>query len=280
MSTVTRSLSVDATDGVALALHQWAQDGAGAAIFYIHGIQSHAGWLFETGPALARRGVSFFAADRRGSGRSGGMRGHLASSAQVFDDYLRCIARVRSLTGHLPLLVLGQSFGGSILAGLEASGPLRADALLFCAPALGQQRARHDHDRLVALRRRSGTALAPLSLEDGDYTGEERYLRFMAEDPLMLRSVTEATRATMVGIEDSYMEAREAPENAVATFVAIPEDDPIIDLAAAGRVIARRYPGHVARRFATSWHYLEFTAIREAYWDWVAQCALRRGVQA
>src|SRR3979411_2507849 len=59
-------------DDVGLALHIWRTHRARGSLFYIHGIQSHGGWLFETGPQLAQRGIQVFALDRRGSGRSEG----------------------------------------------------------------------------------------------------------------------------------------------------------------------------------------------------------------
>jgi alpha-beta hydrolase superfamily lysophospholipase len=63
-------------DGTPLALHCWTPQPTSAVrglLYYVHGIQSHAGWLFETGPELARRSVVTYALDRRGSGRSGGV---------------------------------------------------------------------------------------------------------------------------------------------------------------------------------------------------------------
>src|SRR4029450_7349175 len=47
-----------------------------AVVIFLHGIASHGGWFGETAADLCRHGVAVYAPDRRGSGRSGGPRGH------------------------------------------------------------------------------------------------------------------------------------------------------------------------------------------------------------
>ncbi len=262
-----------ADDGTRLALHHWASSDARAVVFYIHGIQSHAGWLFETGPELAKRGVALFALDRRGSGKSDGPRGHVPSLDQLMTDYLNGVETVLKKMPHLPTTLVGQSFGGSVLAGLCATGRLRADRLVFCAPALGQQRRRHSLDTLEILRNRSGTSRSRVPLKDEDYTDDSACLDFMAADQLALREITEATKSTMVRLEDMYAQAGITID--IPTFFATPERDRIIDL-----VIAREWLLRLAGRFeettfATDCHYIEFGGARRAYWDWLAACAIR-----
>jgi alpha-beta hydrolase superfamily lysophospholipase len=269
--TAPRISWITADDGVQLALHRWSEPDCHPAIFYIHGIQSHAGWLFETGPELVKRGVALYALDRRGSGRSGGTRGHVASLDVLLTDYLRGIAAVREMLQHGSVVVLGQSLGGSVLAGLCARGQLNAQGLIFCAPALGQQRARQSPERLAELRLKKGTATSPVSLKDTDYTDDQRYLRFMASDTLMLREVTENTRSTMVLLEDSYADVRSVLQ--VPTFLATPAHDPIIDLLVARRWLRRLVDSFEEQCFAADRHYLDFSAARDRYWDWLAACA-------
>ncbi|AHH95132.1 hypothetical protein GCM10010174_56030 [Kutzneria viridogrisea] len=265
-----------AGDGTPLALHSWtAADPADVrgVLFYVHGIQSHAGWLFETGPELARRGVATYALDRRGSGLSGGGRGDLPTAEVVVQDYLRGLAAARELAQGLPLTVLGQSFGASVVAALAAGTDPGADAIVYCTPALGQQRARHKPDDLVRLRQSLGGQRSPIALEDEDYTSESRYLEFMANDRLMLRQVTERTRAAMVGLEDLYT-GRRAPGGAQVHFVRT-ELDPIIDLTVAEKVLIDLHETFTATTFPIRQHYVEFSSVRRDYWDWLAEVVLR-----
>jgi alpha-beta hydrolase superfamily lysophospholipase len=258
-------------DGVSLALHTWDDGRAGLAdLFYVHGLQSHAGWLFETGPALLERGVRLVALDRRGSGRSAGPRGHLPDARTVLDDYARALA---GLTGaDRPVTVLGQSFGASLVAALVAGGRVpAANPVVLCAPALGQQRVRLDEAARERARRSRGREYSAVPIEDEQYTALPGYLRTMANDALMVRSVTTSFRAAMVEVEDRYLDGGPAPWAGRPVHVALPERDSIVDLAASLAVLDTLAPQAEVRTFAATSHYLEFTEVREAYWDWLAE---------
>jgi alpha-beta hydrolase superfamily lysophospholipase len=265
--------TVRSADGAELALRRWkARSGGRSALFYIHGLQSHSGWLTETASALTAEGITVYSLDRRGSGTSGGLRGHLPSADSVIDDYGLALEVVRKREPGLPLTIVGQSFGASILAAICVSTVTAADSLVFCAPALGQQHARHDVARLDAMRRLTGTGLAPVGLADSDYTDEPRYLDIMAADGLMLRCITHRTRATMVALEDRYL-GRPLLTSA-DVFLASPVSDPIIDLAAAITVLGEGTRVRAEREFNTTRHYIEFTSERFSYWRWLGQIAL------
>lgn len=257
--------------GTSLAMHSWGDGPAG--LIYVHGLQSHGGWLAETGPALVRRGVRVLVPDRRGSGRSGGLRGHVPDATTLLDDYAEILAQTAAAARE-PVTVLGQSFGGSILAALIATGRVPARTrIAFCAPALGQQRARLDGPARSRVRHRTGTAYSVISLEDQQYTMLPRYLRSMANDGLMVRMVTDSFRAVMIELEDLYLTAGPEPWAGHPVHVALPEQDPVIDLGASLEVLAELAPQARIQRFETTSHYVEFTGVRHAYWDWLAGVA-------
>ncbi len=263
-------------DGTALALHSWRPSAkAQGCLFYVHGIQSHAGWLFESGPELAGRGVSTFVLDRRGSGHSGGYRADLPSADRILDDYLIGLAAARADAGNVPCTVLGQSFGGSIVGALAARpGGLDADRLIYCTPALGQQEARHGVERLAELRARTGLEAASIGLADEDYTDHDRYLQFMANDYLMLRQITARGRATMIAVEESYM--GRGAETSVPVHLVRNASDPIIALDVAERVLERLHGSYDTVTFPVHRHYIEFSAARREYWKWLAGVTVSR----
>ncbi|MEV5601815.1 alpha/beta fold hydrolase [Streptomyces sp. NPDC052299] len=267
------------SNGETLALHTWDDGRPGLAdLFYVHGLQSHAGWFFETGPALLRRGVRLTTADRRGCGASTGPRGHAPDAATVLDDYATALERVLGAADG-PVTVLGQSFGGSLVAALVATGRIPPESrIVLCAPALGQQRARLDEAARARVRADRGPASSAVQLEDEQYTTLPGYLRFMANDALMTRSVTDSFRAAMVETEDSYVQAGPGPWEGREVWVAYPERDAIINLDAAAGTLAALAPQARARRFPAVSHYLEFTDVREQYWDWLA-AVVRSGEQ-
>jgi len=263
--------AVIAIDGTSLALHLWTSTVPRGLLFYIHGIQSHAGWLFETGPELARRGIAVCALDRRGSGRSNGPRGDVPNLDLLLDDYLRAFQVARLRFRSVPVTLLGQSLGGSVLAGLFSTGQVEADRLVFCAPALAQMRAKLSAAERTAVRAETGQQLRPIGLRDEDYTNLDKYLHFMAEDRLMLRHITQRSRAAFLALEDYYMAAR-GRWNEIPVTLVLPKADPIIRLDAAAatlRELSVRRPTTV--EFDCDRHYLEFSPVRRNYWDWMAE---------
>src|SRR4029453_5918046 len=77
-----------AGDGVRLHCLHWRsrQSPPLAVLIFLPGTPSHAGWLAETAADLNRQGVEVYGPDRRGSGRSGGPRGHLDRYERALDD--------------------------------------------------------------------------------------------------------------------------------------------------------------------------------------------------
>jgi len=268
MTARARRIPVRTADGTELVVHHWAATPARSAALYIHGIQSHSGWLYETGPQLAARGVHTYAVDRRGSGISGGARGYLPDCDTIVEDYLTVIEAIRAHT-ELPLIAVGQSFGGSVLSAVLARRPDVFDGVVFTAPAIAQQRNRHSDAALAQRRNLRGMDPCPIPLEDADYTGDSESLRFMAADPLMLHQVPARTLATMVELEDAYMGASEWAVR-VPVRLAVPARDRIIDLEVAALALSTRLPQLVTKRLDADHHYIEFTDARGAYWDWLA----------
>jgi alpha-beta hydrolase superfamily lysophospholipase len=254
---------------VRLAIHRWLPEAPRAVAFYIHGIQSHAGWLFETGAALATSDVAVYALDRRGSGKSGGSRGDVESLDILFSDYVQAIGAVRRRHPDLPLTLVGQSLGGGILAGLVTSGHAPYDALVFCAPALGQMRVKLSESERERVRANETTLPEPVLLKDADYTADPRYLAFMGNDELMLRTITGRTRKTLLELEELYMNGVGRWRAAPVAF-ASPRVDPIIRLDAArtafGELTNER---GIMVEFPSQLHYLEFSPCRDRFWSWL-----------
>jgi len=267
-------------DGVRLCLHAWQPERPEAILFFIHGIQSHAGWLFETGPILASAGMAVYALDRRGSGISEGPRGHLPSLEILFADYESAWTHVLASLPGLPATALGQSLGGGILAGLAARGGLiSARNLVFCAPALGQMHARlnePERARIGNLAAHETLARVPVDLADSDYTDIPRYLEFMAKDPFMARSITQGTRAAMLALEKGYLDLGPALGNRRTVFIR-PALDRILDLDASYHALCG-LSGRAVESiiFPTSCHYLEFSEFGDAYRELLAARILSR----
>jgi acylglycerol lipase len=132
----TRFLTTD--DGVRLHLLHWASERPPpwAAVIFLHGIASHAGWFGETAADLSNRGVAVYAPDRRGSGRSSGPRGHLTSYERALDDVEQIVQQVSTDHPAAPVFLAASSWAAKLAVVQAARRPARLSGLLLLGPGL------------------------------------------------------------------------------------------------------------------------------------------------
>jgi alpha-beta hydrolase superfamily lysophospholipase len=246
--------------GTALALHSWTSARPTTVVFYIHGTQSHAGWLFETGPALARMGCVVYALERRGSGQSEGARGDVTSFRDWIDDYIEAMMQVRARHPELPMLLHGQSFGGAIAIGVACDPRASHDALTLSAPLIAP-RIGFDLWKDVP-----DDQPVRMPAPDEWFTRDPRFLAFIRQDALMCRSITRRFQQARVDLAEHYM-ALSAPLAAKPAALILPQVDPMIDLPAA-RQVFQHVTGNqgIVIELPTTDHYIEFTSARELQW--------------
>jgi alpha-beta hydrolase superfamily lysophospholipase len=125
-----------AADGARLALRRApAAAPARAALILLHGFGDHSGRYAELAAWFATRGVSVYALDQRGHGRSPGRRGHVSRFAQFLSD----VAALRKLVaGEEPArqLLLGQSFGATVALRYLETGPQGVAGAIVASPFL------------------------------------------------------------------------------------------------------------------------------------------------
>jgi alpha-beta hydrolase superfamily lysophospholipase len=125
-------------DGVRLHYRAWPAPGARAALLLCHGLGEHGGRYARFAAELVGRGISVYALDLRGHGRSGGPRAYADRFGRLVDDFERFRRRVAALEEGTPLLVMGHSFGGLVvIRWLQAHGPGGVRAAVLSAPLLG-----------------------------------------------------------------------------------------------------------------------------------------------
>jgi alpha-beta hydrolase superfamily lysophospholipase len=259
-TTTTYAQAPLARGALTLALHAWSCPEPHTVVFYVHGTQSHAGWMFETGPALAGLGCVVYALDRRGSGASEGARGDAGSYHEWIEDYLAAMARVRERHPGLPMLLNGQSFGGAIAAGVACDPRASHDALLLCSPLLAA-RAGFDLWQGVA-----DDVPVRIPAPDTWFTSDPRYLDFIARDPLMVRAITRRFHDARLRLGEHYL-SQGAPLAGRPCALVIPRTDPMVDLAGARDVFGRLTGGSgMVIELPGNDHYLEFSPGRPLLW--------------
>src|SRR3712207_2265242 len=127
-----------ASDGVNLHHVRWPSGPSPpwAVIVFLHGIASHAGWFGETAADLYRHGVAVYGLDRRGSGRSGGPRGHLERYGRALDDVEEMVRLVSSEHQTTPIFLAASSWAAKLAVVYAAERPASLSGLLLLGPGL------------------------------------------------------------------------------------------------------------------------------------------------
>ena len=146
MSAPLRSTLIT-TDGEQIACYDWAVPAPRGTVLIVHGLGEHALRYSRLAEWLNARGHAVRAYDQYGHGLSSGRRGHLARDLQLVEHLAEVTSRTReSLPEGQPLIVLGHSLGGLVVASAASRGRLSVQGLVLSAPALavdmaGWQRA-------------------------------------------------------------------------------------------------------------------------------------------
>lgn len=124
-----------------LALYDWTLPASKplGTVILVHGLGEHAGRYGEVAAHLHQWGFAVRAYDQQGHGQSAGARGDMLSPGSLQADLCRVIDDTRqhpSLQGT-PLILLGHSMGGLVVARTLAEGLRPVDAAVLSSPALG-----------------------------------------------------------------------------------------------------------------------------------------------
>jgi len=124
-------------DAVKLGLQTWAADGEPwAVVIGVHGMNDYANAFHIAGPKWAAEGVTTYAYDQRGFGRSP-MRGIWAGEELMTQDLRTVVALARARHPNAIIAVAGESMGGSVAAAAFASDhPPAADRLVLLSPGV------------------------------------------------------------------------------------------------------------------------------------------------
>ena len=158
-------------------------------MLFLHGIASHGAWFAGTAVHLAGRGVAVYSPDRRGSGLSGGPRGHVACYEQLLDDLdlFRDLA-VREQVGT-PLFLAGSSWAAKLALASAARSQEGLAGLLLLGPGLFPRVDLTVQQKLAVLllhRARPEHGLR-IPLVPDDYTRNPAYLDYIRRDAYRLQ---------------------------------------------------------------------------------------------
>jgi alpha-beta hydrolase superfamily lysophospholipase len=252
--------SVVSFDGTRLALTRWeAKDEPWAVIVGLHGMNDYANAFHLAGPWWAEQGVTTYAYDQRGFGRSPG-RGIWAGDELMEEDLRTVVALARHRHPHALIAVVGESMGGAVAAEAFASDrPPAAHRLVLMSPAVWGWKAQPIPNKTVLWFAANFTAsrvyTPPRWVTDKIHPTDNREeLIAMSRDPLMIWGARSDTIYGLVGLMDRAADA--VGRLQVPTLYMYGAHDEIIPKKAAFRAARRLKPVDGTAYYAKGWHLL------------------------
>ncbi len=120
-------------DECKLFLRSWQTDSS-AILLILHGLGGHSGWYIDMGNKLASRGITVYAMDHRGFGRSGGQPGEIDDYSTYVDDINFIVTEIRKRHPEATIYILGHSMGGIFTAHFAAKYANMLAGVLFLNP--------------------------------------------------------------------------------------------------------------------------------------------------
>jgi len=180
-----------AVDGATLRGRSWPVPNPRAVIALAHGIHEHVGRYGHVAAALNDAGYSVVGVDDRGHGRSaedGKRTSNIRRFDTFVDDYIALVDRLRT-EQERPIVALGHSMGGLIVARAALRAQDRMAAVVLSGPALKLPMPLTPRKLRLML---AVSHIAPfLSLPKGDLDGLSRNPAVRAstlDDPLCINA--------------------------------------------------------------------------------------------
>ena len=121
------------TDGCNIFLRSWDTDSPDVLLI-LHGLGAHSGWFIDMGNKLAARGMTVYAMDHRGFGRSGGMPGHIDNYHTYVEDINFIVTTIHKRHPEASIHILGHSMGGIFASHYAAKYQSALSSVLFLNP--------------------------------------------------------------------------------------------------------------------------------------------------
>ncbi len=240
-----------------LALYDWVLPEAKplGTVLLVHGLGEHAGRYGELAAHLHQWGFAVRAYDQQGHGQSEGARGDMLRAGSLQADLCRVIddTRQRPALANTPLILLGHSMGGLVVARTLAERLRPVDAAVLSSPALGAFPNFFQKMLLASLPR----VLPHLRVDNGLKTEfvarDPDVVKAYKADPMVHRRISAGLAAWILTQGDQTL--RDAPQWQVPTLLLYAGQDKLVN-AQASAYFAQSAPADVvqAQCFEAMYH--------------------------
>jgi alpha-beta hydrolase superfamily lysophospholipase len=172
-------------DGETLALREWPVAGKPSAVVQlVHGIGEHIGRYDHVARWLNAWGFAVRGHDHFGHGASSGARGGLPTVLRLLDDLALVVDDTRAAFPDRPLVLLGHSLGGLVVASFVARSVRPVDALVLSSPGLDPGLTGFQKLLIAVLSRIAPTLRAGNGLDDNYLSHDHAVVQAYRDDPL------------------------------------------------------------------------------------------------
>ena len=226
-----------------LAVYDWPLPDAPVlgTVLLVHGLGEHAGRYQNVASHLRSWGFSVRAYDQQGHGRSAGPRGDMRSPGSLQADLVSVIddTRARGPAPNSPLILLGHSMGGLVVARTLAEGLCTVDAAVLSSPALGATPNWLQKCLLATLPKLAPHLCVDNGLDAHFVARDPAVVQAYKDDPLVHRRISAGLAAWILA--QGRQAVAEAPQWSVPTLLVYAGDDHLVQ-AAASTVWAQSAP--------------------------------------
>jgi acylglycerol lipase len=173
--------------GVKIFFQKWIAPKAKAVLVLVHGVGEHSGRYNNLLDALADKGVSVFALDHRGHGKSEGKRGHVDSFMDYIYDLKLFVEYVKDENKGLPLVLYGHSMGGVIAAKYGLTYQNDPSMVVLSSPGFAPAFKVPGWKKSIAsfLSSKAGSFSMPTGLSSSDISRDKEVVKEYDNDPLV-----------------------------------------------------------------------------------------------
>ena len=130
---VTATEELTTEDTYRLFLRSWKTDSS-QVLLILHGLGGHSGWYIDMGNVLSSRGITVYAMEHRGFGRSGGLPGHIDDYNKYVEDIRYVVAQIHKRHPGAAIYMLGHSMGAIFTTYFAAKYEGMLTGVLFLNP--------------------------------------------------------------------------------------------------------------------------------------------------
>lgn len=237
-------------DGATLPYRSWPSSSGApkAVVLALHGFNDHSRAWTMPAQAWAGRGITTYAYDQRGFGRSP-HPGIWSGTDSLVADLADAFALVRDRHADAPVFVAGESMGGAVAMAAIAHGRIGAvHGTVLVAPAVRGRSTLTIFERWgLALLYATVPGIAPTVSVPGVQASDNiEMLRELSADPLFLKRTRVDTLKGLVDLMDESLAA--GPAIGGATLVLLGAQDTLVPSGPTATMLASMPPAPPADR--------------------------------